>query len=77
MFIFRPAANASRAGTAGFRPPEVLLRYPAQTTGNYCVHCDGIYLKSNVLDRTKFRCCASIVWSNCFAELSSQAQIVS
>jgi len=33
--FFRPAANASRAGTAGFRPPEVLLRYPAQTTGKY------------------------------------------
>lgn len=28
----RPPARAPRAGTQGFRPPEVLLRYGAQTT---------------------------------------------
>ncbi|XP_054262926.1 cell division cycle 7-related protein kinase [Macrosteles quadrilineatus] len=30
--ITRKALNAPRAGTPGFRPPEVLLKYPYQTT---------------------------------------------
>ncbi|CAK8674384.1 unnamed protein product [Clavelina lepadiformis] len=30
--LARPAPNASRAGTAGFRSPEVLMRYSAQST---------------------------------------------
>lgn len=30
----RGAYNAPRAGTQGFRPPEVLLKYTEQTTGN-------------------------------------------
>lgn len=30
--LTRNAQNAPRAGTAGFRPPEVLLKYPRQTT---------------------------------------------
>lgn len=32
--MFRKAQAAPRAGTPGFRPPEVLLKYPLQTTGN-------------------------------------------
>lgn len=31
--ILRKAQDAPRAGTPGFRPPEVLLKYPDQTTG--------------------------------------------
>ena len=32
--------KSPRAGTPGFRPPEVLLKYPNQTTGNiYSLHC--------------------------------------
>lgn len=27
--------HAPRAGTPGYRSPEVLLKYPHQTTGNY------------------------------------------
>ena len=33
----RPAMNASRAGTRGFRAPEVLFKVRLQTTGNLCV----------------------------------------
>lgn len=29
----RPMQEASRAGTPGFRPPEVLMKCPHQTTG--------------------------------------------
>lgn len=32
----RKVQAAPRAGTPGFRPPEVLLKYPLQTTGNEC-----------------------------------------
>jgi len=32
--MLRKAQAAPRAGTPGFRPPEVLLKYPLQTTGN-------------------------------------------
>lgn len=31
--LTRKAQAAPRAGTPGFRPPEVLLKYPQQTTG--------------------------------------------
>lgn len=31
--LSRKAHNAPRAGTPGFRPPEVLLRSPIQSTG--------------------------------------------
>lgn len=33
--IVRKTQEASRAGTPGFRPPEVLLKYDRQTTGMY------------------------------------------
>uniref|UniRef100_H2YQF1 non-specific serine/threonine protein kinase n=1 Tax=Ciona savignyi TaxID=51511 RepID=H2YQF1_CIOSA len=32
LCLARPSPVAPRAGTSGFRPPEVLLRYPNQTT---------------------------------------------
>ena len=32
-FFTRPIQEASRAGTPGFRPPEVLMKCPQQTTG--------------------------------------------
>jgi len=32
--MLRKAQAAPRAGTPGFRPPEVLLKYPLQSTGN-------------------------------------------
>ena len=31
LYIFRPAFKASRAGTRGFRAPEVLFKFPDQT----------------------------------------------
>lgn len=31
--LLRKTQEAPRAGTPGFRPPEVLLKYPNQTTG--------------------------------------------
>lgn len=34
--LSKKAHNAPRAGTPGFRPPEVLLRSPIQSTGNWC-----------------------------------------
>ena len=37
-FFCRVPQNASRAGTPGFRAPEVLMKYPDQTTGKlYCI----------------------------------------
>ena len=34
LFIHRPSLRANRAGTRGFRAPEVLFKIPHQTTGN-------------------------------------------
>lgn len=31
--LARPQQTAPRAGTPGFRAPEVLLKYPSQTSG--------------------------------------------
>lgn len=33
--LVRKAMEAPRAGTPGFRPPEVLLKHPHQTTGDF------------------------------------------
>ena len=33
MCLVRPVQNAPRAGTPGFRAPEVLLKHPLQTQG--------------------------------------------
>lgn len=35
--LAKPAQYAARAGTSGFRPPEVLLKHPRQTTGERLV----------------------------------------
>ena len=35
LCLVRPAQTAPRAGTPGFRAPEVLLKYPAQTPGKH------------------------------------------
>jgi len=34
FIIYRPRQKAPRAGTPGFRSPEVLMRLPKQTTGD-------------------------------------------
>lgn len=34
----RPAIRTNRAGTRGFRAPEVLLKCPDQTVGKYLTH---------------------------------------
>lgn len=34
LCLVRPAQVAPRAGTPGFRAPEVLLKHPAQTQGS-------------------------------------------
>jgi cell division control protein 7 len=35
ILVYRPAARANRAGTRGFRAPEVLLKCPDQTVGKW------------------------------------------
>lgn len=37
-FIFSKEQKTPREGTPGFRPPEVLLKYPHQTTGIIDLH---------------------------------------
>ncbi|CAB3258999.1 unnamed protein product [Arctia plantaginis] len=49
----RPAPRAPRAGTQGFRPPEVLLKYPHQTTAVDVWAC-GIVLASALTGRYPF-----------------------
>lgn len=55
--ITRKSMHAPRAGTPGYRSPEVLLKYPHQTTGNsifilvaFCCSLDSIfyYFRKNV-----------------------------
>ena len=36
LVIISPRQKAPRAGTPGFRSPEVLMRYPKQSTGKNC-----------------------------------------
>ena len=56
----RPSQHAARAGTPGFRAPEVLLKYPHQTTGQFREHrnslicmymTSGTCIRQNALDR--------------------------
>lgn len=49
----RPAPRAPRAGTQGFRPPEVLLKYPHQTTA-VDVWASGVVLASALTGRYPF-----------------------
>ncbi|XP_059054662.1 cell division cycle 7-related protein kinase-like [Achroia grisella] len=49
----RPAARAARAGTQGFRPPEVLLKYPHQTTA-VDMWAGGVVLASALTARYPF-----------------------
>lgn len=49
----RPAPRAPRAGTQGFRPPEVLLKYPHQTTAVDVWAC-GVVLASALTARYPF-----------------------
>lgn len=49
----RAAPRAPRAGTQGFRPPEVLLKYPHQTTA-VDVWAAGVVLASALTARYPF-----------------------
>lgn len=38
LCLVRPAQAAPRAGTPGFRAPEVLLKHPSQSPGSIPIH---------------------------------------
>lgn len=46
LCLIRPSQVASRAGTPGYRAPEVLLKYSYQTPGEY-IHIMSIIKYSN------------------------------
>lgn len=48
----RPAIRTNRAGTRGFRAPEVLLKCPDQTVGK----CQIIFLRTAKLMKVSGRC---------------------
>lgn len=49
LCLVRPAQTAPRAGTPGFRAPEVLLKYASQTQGNIYYSCCWNKKKQDVL----------------------------
>ena len=68
----RSSQHAPRAGTPGFRAPEVLMKYPDQTTGRYIYHSytvlyqckrktsdHGTWPANNVLGRRQIVICSA------------------